>query len=101
MFLIYPWLRMCKCCRCINLDDREGEKRSTRKMQKKREREKRVAGNRHRDFQRRLDEKKIKEEEDWLERSGLHDYLDGHNDMGSNTGKSKKEGMYILIFSFR
>ena len=37
MFLLYPWLRLFKCCRCLTLDDREGEEATIRKMKKKRE----------------------------------------------------------------
>ena len=48
-------------------------------------------GEKHRQFRRRLDEKRRKEEEDWLERSGLHDFL--NNDEEASNGKSKFEGI--------
>ena len=76
MFLLYPWLRLFKCCRCLTLDDREGEEATIRKMKKKREKKKREEADKHREFQRRLEEKKRKEEEEWLERSGLNDFLE-------------------------
>ena len=55
MFLLYPWLRLFKCCRCLTLDDREGEEATIRKMKKKREKKKREEADKHREFQRRLE----------------------------------------------
>ena len=98
MFLLYPWLRLFKCCRCLTLDDREGEEATIRKMKKKREKKKREEADKHREFQRRLEEKKRKEEEEWLERSGLNDFLEDDDkgdifDIDLNNGKSKKDGI--------
>ena len=98
MFLLYPWLRLFKCCRCLTLDDREGEEATIRKMKKKREKKKREEADKHREFQRRLEEKKRKEEEEWLERSGLNDFLEDDDkgdifDTDFNNGKSKKDGI--------
>ena len=100
MFLLYPWLRLFKCCRCLTLDDREGEEATIRKMKKKREKKKREEADKHREFQRRLEEKKRKEEEEWLERSGLNDFLEDDDkgdifDTDFNNGKSKKDGIEI------
>ena len=88
LVLIYPWLKICKCCRCDFEDD---QKKSKKRIEKELENKRIEEGEKHRQFRRRLEEKRRKEEEDWLERSGLHDFLND-NEEASN-GKSKFEGI--------
>ena len=88
LILIYPWLKIFKCCRCDFEDD---QKKSKKRIQKEVQDKRIKDGEKHRQFRRRLDEKRRKEEEDWLERSGLHDFL--NNDEEASNGKSKFEGI--------
>ena len=88
LILVYPWLKICKCCRCDFEDD---QKKSKKRIQKELQKKRIEDGDKHRQFRRKLDEKRSKEEEDWLERSGLRDFLE--SDEETTNGKSKFDGI--------